>query len=257
MRALGSRLELPTGATMNVFRHGAARTQPVKCLLLHGNPGSLAHWQYVIPHLADAAEVAAIDLPGFGASPRPGTSSESVNLDRLAEHVLGAAQALGWTEPFHLVGYSHGGGVGQTLAARYPEKLASLVLVGTLGYPAQLSYRCLSTRWLGGALRWAGGFLPTRALRHTGVSMVDVTRGEPCEQLRRSAHQIRCPVLFLHGERDWLVPPRHGRAIHEVIVAAGGNSRFELLADTGHMLLRRRARELGEQIVRFITRSSS
>jgi pimeloyl-ACP methyl ester carboxylesterase len=52
-------------------------------------------------------------------------------------------------------------------------------------------------------------------------SMVHVTLGQPCEKLSASASDITCPVLFLHGEDDALVPPRCARSIHERLMAAG------------------------------------
>jgi pimeloyl-ACP methyl ester carboxylesterase len=38
------------------------------------------------------------------------------------------------------VGHSHGGGVAQAAAARYPERVAGLVLIGTLGAPVHGSF---------------------------------------------------------------------------------------------------------------------
>lgn len=113
-------------------------------MLLHGNPGSLADWRQLWPLILSFADVAAIDLPGFGSSPRPDPSPKCLDLERLADHAVAAADALGWSEPAHFLGHSHGGGVAQIAAARRPDRVAGLVLMGTLGTPAHKSYRLLS-----------------------------------------------------------------------------------------------------------------
>ena len=42
------------------------------------------------------------------------------------------------------------------------------------------------------------------------------------------------PFLIAHGDRDHVVLPSEGEALHRALVAAGADSRFELLGGTGH-----------------------
>ncbi|MFI5612658.1 alpha/beta hydrolase fold domain-containing protein [Amycolatopsis sp. NPDC051903] len=42
------------------------------------------------------------------------------------------------------------------------------------------------------------------------------------------------PFLIAHGDRDRIVPPAEGRALHDALVRAGASSRFELLGGAGH-----------------------
>ena len=42
---------------------------------------------------------------------------------------------------------------------------------------------------------------------------------------------IRCPLLVIHGERDRLCPPAHGRALHAL---AGGPAELYLVPGAGH-----------------------
>lgn len=42
------------------------------------------------------------------------------------------------------------------------------------------------------------------------------------------------PFLIAHGDRDRIVPPSEGRALHDALSRAGASSRFELLAGAGH-----------------------
>src|SRR5260221_5050870 len=114
------RLKLETGSEVQAVVYADPAERRPKCLLLHGNPGSLLDWEPVIAALSGAADIAAIDLPGFGKSPRPGANPDCMSLDRLADLAVAAANALSWNEPFVIVGHSHGGGVAQAAAVRYP-----------------------------------------------------------------------------------------------------------------------------------------
>jgi pyruvate dehydrogenase E2 component (dihydrolipoamide acetyltransferase) len=280
------RLQLSTGAEVEavtrIAEGGAARP---RCLLLHGNPGSLRDWTRLIPLLTPAADVAALDLPGFGNSPRTSRSPSSVSLDALAGHALAMADALGWHERLFLIGHSHGGGVAQVIAARYPRRVAGIMLVATLGAPAHASYRLLSLPGASTASRLAGWLLHFRGLRplnrlvlraimtdifapepvpalkleqqldalaaHPEVllSMVQVALGQPCAQLLAAASEIRCPTVILHGAADALVPLACAQSIHDCILRAGGRSHFQTIPGAGHMLLDYQASLLADIII--------
>src|SRR5262245_22064900 len=116
------RMHLATGSEVQALvRLREDRTRP-KCLLLHGNPGSLLDWARLVPLLSGVADVVAIDMPGFGRSARAGAGPEFLSLERLAEDAIAVADALSWREPFYLLGHSHGGGVAQVAAARHPQR---------------------------------------------------------------------------------------------------------------------------------------
>ncbi|MFC5266505.1 alpha/beta hydrolase family protein [Kribbella qitaiheensis] len=42
------------------------------------------------------------------------------------------------------------------------------------------------------------------------------------------------PFMIVHGDRDRIVPPAEGFALHDALARAGARSRFELLAGAGH-----------------------
>jgi pimeloyl-ACP methyl ester carboxylesterase len=283
------RMRLATGAEVEA-RVDVDATHPgrPRCLLLHGNPGSLSDWERVLPRLAGVADTLTLDLPGFGRSPRPGPEPESLSLERLAEHAVAAADALSWREPFFIVGHSHGGGVALAAAALFPRRVAGLVLVGTLGAPAHASYRLLALPGATAAARLAGRLLGTERLRPVNhavlrgamrdifwpepvpmdklerelavlasrpeilVSMVQVALGRPSERLLDFAPTLRCPTLFVHGTEDALVPAQCAKTIHERIVKAGGRSEFESIAGAGHMLIHYQAPDIANAILRLI-----
>jgi pyruvate dehydrogenase E2 component (dihydrolipoamide acetyltransferase) len=259
-----------------------------KCLLIHGNPGSIPDWEQVVPLLFGVADVAAIDMPGFGRSRRVDSSPESMSLDRLADHAISAANALDWREPFFLLGHSHGSAVAQTVAVRYPDRIAGLALLGSLGATPHANYRLMSLPGAATIARLAGRMFCSARLRALSrailrrtmstifspdpvppeklerdlallaespeilLSMVHVTLGRPCAQLLRRAPEIRCPTLFLHGRDDALVSASRARAIHDRIVNAGGRSQLELVPRAGHMLINYQANQLVEIIHRSL-----
>jgi len=93
-------------------------------LLLHGWGGAARHWRATMAGLADAHDLIAPDLPGFGESPpAPGAA----DAEALAEHVVALADALG-LDRFDLNGHSFCAGVAVHLAARHPARVRRLVL---------------------------------------------------------------------------------------------------------------------------------
>jgi pimeloyl-ACP methyl ester carboxylesterase len=81
--------------------------------------------------------------------------------------------------------------------------------------------------------------------------MVRMSRARPCQQLEACAAQIRAPVLFIHGQHDRTVPFVHAQRIHKLVEDAGGSSRFELMADAGHLMIRFQAKQLVATIAAF------
>ena len=96
-------------------------------LLLHGQPGTGASWRPVVDLLRDDHRVLAPDRPGYGDNDAPATDFRG-NAEAMAE-LLGARGAV----PAVVVGHSWGGGVAIELARSFPEVVAGLVLVASVG----------------------------------------------------------------------------------------------------------------------------
>ena len=98
-------------------------------LLIHGFGGSSHNWSRVAEDLAEDFWLVAPDLRGFGWSERP-DSRQAYAFENQVRTVLGVLDALE-IERAHVVGHSYGGGVALWLANRHPERVRSLVLVGS------------------------------------------------------------------------------------------------------------------------------
>ena len=111
---------------MSVADHGGPTPGP-PLVLVHAFPLDASMWAGVLPGLRGLAQVLTVDLPGFGASPRP---DGPPSLDAVADAVLAAAADRGH-ERVVLAGCSIGGYVALAAARRAPERLAGLGLVDT------------------------------------------------------------------------------------------------------------------------------
>lgn len=100
-------------------------------VLVHGSgPGvsAYANWRLTIGDLATEHRVLAPDMAGFGFSDRPATYGMAQWVDQLD----GFLRALD-LERVSLVGNSFGGGLALAFAARWPERVDKLVLMGSMG----------------------------------------------------------------------------------------------------------------------------
>jgi 3-oxoadipate enol-lactonase len=104
-------------------------TTPETVLLLHGNAESgLAWWRWV-PKLSRHYRVVRPDMRGFGqSSPMP--RDYPWTLDRLIEDFCLLMDHVR-VDRFHLVGAKIGGTVARAFAARRPERVKTLTVVGS------------------------------------------------------------------------------------------------------------------------------
>jgi len=121
-------------------------------LLLHGQPGSARAWDAVVPELSRHHRLLVPDRPGYGRSALdPAGLADNAEL---AASCLVAHDAV----PATVVGHSWAGGAAVLLAARHPELVRSLVLVGSVGAPRSVTAldRLLAVPGAGDALTAAG-----------------------------------------------------------------------------------------------------
>lgn len=111
----------------HVVRRG--RVGP-RVLLVHGFPLDARLWKGQLDGLAEIAQLAAVDLPGFGRSDAPSPLPEALTMDALARGVLETADGLGWPT-FVLGGLSMGGYVVLATLRLARARVAGLLLANT------------------------------------------------------------------------------------------------------------------------------
>ena len=122
------------GIHTNYIEAGSRENPPL--ILIHGSgPGvtAFANWNGVIPTLAESFHVFAPDMVGFGYTDCPAELAD-INLDVWVSHIAGFMDALGIASSA-FIGNSFGGALTLALAARHPEKVENIVLMGAAGLP--------------------------------------------------------------------------------------------------------------------------
>jgi pimeloyl-ACP methyl ester carboxylesterase len=184
-------------------------------------------------------------------------------LSHMAEDAVGLLDHLG-VDKAHVVGASMGGMIGQTLAARAPERVISLTSIMSntgsrwTGQPAFTVYPMLlrsapkereafvehivkTYSAIGSTgvetneqdLREIAGLSFDRGTDRAGVARqmwAIVASGDRSKELRR----IKAPTLVIHGDADKLVRPSGGRATQKAIPGA----RLVTIEGMGHDLPR-------------------
>ena len=106
-------------------------SKKIAVLLIHGFGASTDHWRFNIPALSSKYEVHAIDLLGFGKSPKPNDVDYSGSLwkEQAVAYVKEVIQ-----KPTVIVGNSLGGYAALAAAAELNELSAGVILLNAAGY---------------------------------------------------------------------------------------------------------------------------
>ena len=121
---------MPTVDNHGIAIHYEVRGQGKPVVLLHGFTASSSQWQYagIADELAKHYQVILVDLRGHGRSDKPHDARAYTLEDRVSD-IVAVLDALD-LERAHLLGYSMGGWLAFGLAARHPERVASLMIGG-------------------------------------------------------------------------------------------------------------------------------
>ncbi len=118
---------------VNVFYRESGDRGAASILLLHGFPTSSHMFRDLIPLLSDRYHVVAPDYPGFGYSDAPAIDKFDYTFDHLSDVIAHFTEAVG-LHRYALYMQDFGGPVGFRLAARYPEKVAALIVQNANAY---------------------------------------------------------------------------------------------------------------------------
>ena len=100
-------------------------------VLIHGFPTSGHLWSDVVRLLPEGHRVVVLDLLGYGRSDRPDRGR--LSLEAHADRVIALFDAL-HIERAAVVGHGLGGGVAQSMIARFPGRVSRLGLVSSVAF---------------------------------------------------------------------------------------------------------------------------
>jgi pimeloyl-ACP methyl ester carboxylesterase len=257
------KIEIDPGLVFDVSIAGRSGSPLV--LLLHGFAVSRHLYDAQLPALAEAGYLAAApDQRGYspGARPDPAAHPALYDIDLLIGDALALAAAIGGGERLHLVGHDWGGSLAWEIAARFPDRLASLTMLSR-PHPGAFAralrddpeqpqrsrhHKAFLDPGAGATLladdaSWlrtrhaANGVPPEATAKHLSVlgSPEAMEAALAWYRARGTVHRpigpVRVPTLFIWGDADDTV----GRMAAEGTVDfVEGPYRFEVLPGVGH-----------------------
>ena len=238
----------------------------VPLVLLHGFCEDSSVWEPLLPAFADMPLI-RIDLPGFGKSDLP----LSPGMDTAADAVCTVLNELG-IEQCVLAGHSMGGYVALPFAQKYGERLAGLGLVHSHPYEdsaARKENRQRGIDMIGSGKKdlyvaqlFPGLFAPAFVEKHPETVQALIRQGQLQQaegiiaalqgMIARPNHldtlrRIACPVLFILGELDAIIPPEWALAAAHLPQL----SDIHLLDGVGHMGMFEAGAQTAEALQRF------
>jgi pimeloyl-ACP methyl ester carboxylesterase len=202
--------------------------------------------------------VLAPDFPGHGRS----GGAPLTSIADMADWTAALIAAAG-AQKARLVGHSMGSLIALETAARHPDKVAALSLIGTaaamtvgpdllkaaeandqaavdmvsiwgLGFPAGLGGSLAPGLWmLTGAQRVLENNRP-------GVLFTDLAACNAYQNALAAAAKVAVPATLILGERDMMTPTKAGKALAAAIPGA----RTIIMRGAGHMMMNERPDEL-------------
>ena len=109
-------------------------------VLIHGLAGDCSAWKAQIESLEKNYRVLAFDNRGAGRSSAPDYPYTS---SHFAADTIGLMDAVGITEPAHVIGRSMGGAIAQMMALDYPDRVRSLLITASFGKLDRYGYQIL------------------------------------------------------------------------------------------------------------------
>ena len=209
----------------------------------------------------------AVDLPGHGRS--AGTALATV-VD-LAEWIAHFLDAAGAKKDVTLVGHSMGSLVALETAARHPERIKKIALIGS-AVPILVSEALLNTSKANdhvayeminafahsnaaqiGGNRVPGMWMMGSAMRlmersGNGVLHADFSACNDYTAGLEAAQKLKCPVLMILGKRDLMTPMK---AAGDVISKLA-NVRVVALDGAGHSLMAEKPDDVLDSLISFL-----
>ncbi|WP_315828583.1 alpha/beta hydrolase [Bradyrhizobium sp. SZCCHNG3015] len=202
--------------------------------------------------------VLAPDLPGHGRSAGPSLTT----IADMADWTSALISAAGAPKA-HLIGHSMGSLISLETAARHPDKVSALSLIGTaatmtvgpdllkaaeaneqdaldmvsiwgLGFKAELGGSLAPGLWM------HGGAQAVLKDCEPGVLFKDLSACNSYANALAAAATVKVPTTLILGERDMMTPAKAGKAL----AAAIPHAKTVVVPGAGHMIMAERPDEL-------------
>ncbi len=251
------------GVRIRYARRGAATGTPV--LFIHGFGGDLDNWLFNIDAIGEKHPVIALDLPGHGQSEVKLAGTSVLALANFVARFMAVIDV-----PLaHLVGHSVGGAIAAQMALTHAQRVASLSLIASAGFGAEINARytegfatAASRRELKPVLellfkdptlvsrQMVDDVLKYKRLDGIGELLLTLDRGlfQGGRQLAQPGLALASsgkPVLMIWGKDDQIVPSAHA-------MNAPPSATVEIFDGVGHMAQMERANEVNRLILRHI-----
>ncbi|HEY7581283.1 MAG TPA: acetoin dehydrogenase dihydrolipoyllysine-residue acetyltransferase subunit [Acetobacteraceae bacterium] len=233
------------GRTLRCLELGSG---DVPVLLLHGFGGDLNTWMFNQPALCGDRRTLALELPGHGLSTKDVGAGDVAFFTDVVE----AALAMLEVERTHIVGHSMGGALALALAARRPERVATLSLLAPAGLGPEINggfiealLRASRRREAVEALRllvhdpslisraMVEEFLRYKRLDGVVPALETIARawfpdGRQAVDLRGALRALKVPLQVVWGSDDRIIPVAHADV-------AQPPAQVRVLHDAGHL----------------------
>ncbi len=220
---------------------------------VHGYGGHALQWEKQLAEFAEKNRVVAFDLRGHGLSDRPMTR---YSMEEIIGDVERVVAALNLPSKFVLLGHSFGTAIAAAYAAKHPDRVERLVLIG-----AAAEYRLNPFLQTALALPPQAGEAIRRMMRKVNPLAPDM----PAYVLRSMYHnamrkwrgndlfpRIATPTLVIMGHRDLVFQQSAFDAVPELIRGA----QFVKIPVSAHMVHLERPDAVNRAISRFIGASA-
>lgn len=233
--------KLEDGTKIHYLKKGRGKK---KLVLVHGNLANTIWWETTLNHLPKDYQAFALDLPGSGKSPETGKRH---TIDYFSEVLKEFVESMG-LKNVYLIGHSMGGGVSQLFTLKYPEKVIKLVLLDSMSADGfhvlfnqeeRLKRMRVDLEFLKKAIR----NIAPKCKDEVFLERASMAAFKASEQVfleqpitmhesnwMKRLSEIKCPVLFLHGDQDDFVPKDGSERTAKAIPGCT----FKYLKNCGH-----------------------
>ncbi len=261
-------------------RYWALGENGTPVILIHGLGASADIWMYNVDALAEQHRVYVPDLVGFGRSDKPGPSFSPFDYTRFLDDFRTTLSI----DRASLIGQSLGGGVALHYALQFPQKVNKLVLVDSAGLGKEVIWtlKLMSLPLVGELFshpsRKGVEIFFKLAVRNRALvtkdfvelyyeifsrpgfqkfflmilrKIVDIrgAREEILDPIMNNLFKINRPVLIIWGEKDRVLPLKHGYLGKEKLP----NAKLKIMDGCGHIPFFERSDEFNRTVLEFLS----